>query len=161
MKIDLELYVVVNADGKFMRAKGYGGYGESWVDDINKAKIYPKIGPARGRVTWWYTNYPEYGRPIILKLSVKKGEIIDEEDRVVKAVEKKVALEKERRRWWLEHDVFMAQKGVDIAQKKLDEELNREPSNLNRINILKSELKYAEARLEIYQNRLTTGETRV
>ena len=48
--MNLELYVVRNKEGKYFRTKGYSGYGDTWVDDIQKAKVYPKIGQARSRL---------------------------------------------------------------------------------------------------------------
>jgi hypothetical protein len=75
----LELYAVMNKDGQWFRAKGYGGCGASWVDDIKKARIYPKIGPAKARVTYFASHYPDYGIPKIVKLIVTDTEIIDTE----------------------------------------------------------------------------------
>ncbi len=37
--LGLEVYVVQNAQGQFFRAKGYGGSGKTWVDDINQANM--------------------------------------------------------------------------------------------------------------------------
>lgn len=47
----LNFYIVMNSDGQFFRAKGRGGYGQTWVEDPNKARIYAKIGPARAAIT--------------------------------------------------------------------------------------------------------------
>ena len=58
VKLDLELYAVINSEGKFFRSKGYRGGGKSWVDKINDAKIYTKKSPALGQITWWSKNYP-------------------------------------------------------------------------------------------------------
>ncbi len=52
------LYLVRNKEGKYFRTKGYGGHGKSWVDGMETAKIYGKIGPARATVTFFATNYP-------------------------------------------------------------------------------------------------------
>jgi hypothetical protein len=38
--MNLKLYVVINKEGKYFRAKGRDGYGETWVSDIQKARIY-------------------------------------------------------------------------------------------------------------------------
>lgn len=97
----LELYIVRNLEGKFFKSIGYnhrgpsGGDPGNWVEDINKAKVYTKIGQARSRVTFFANAYPKYGIPEIIKLTVASGEILDERNRVMKAVEKKVkAVEK-------------------------------------------------------------------
>lgn len=87
--IKLELYAVVNQEGKFFRAVGYGGAGKSWVDTVDKAKLYGKLGQARSRVTWWYNNHPKFGMPKIIKLSATGIEIIDEVERVNKSQKRK------------------------------------------------------------------------
>lgn len=45
--VRLDFYAVRNRDGKWLRSKGYGGFGKCWVDDISAAKIYGKPGPAK------------------------------------------------------------------------------------------------------------------
>jgi hypothetical protein len=70
----MKLYVVQNADGKFFRPIGYGGYGEQWKDKLEQAKFYSKIGTAKGRCTWYHTNYPKYECPHLLEFSLEPGE---------------------------------------------------------------------------------------
>lgn len=79
----LEVYAVQNREGKWFRRKGYGGSGESWVDRFSAARIYNKIGPARGVVTWFAEAYPEYGIPNLVRLKISEVELIDETDRVL------------------------------------------------------------------------------
>lgn len=84
----LELFIVKSKDGKYFRSKGYNGYGDSWVDSISKAKIYSKIGSARSQVTFWASHYPEYGIPDIVLLTISESKILNEEERVKKAIRK-------------------------------------------------------------------------
>lgn len=84
-EIHLELYAVRNKDGKWFRAKGYGGYGDSWVPDIKNAKIYAKPGPAKGQVTWWGNHFPEFGTPDLVRIVAGKIEVIDMTGHVKKA----------------------------------------------------------------------------
>jgi hypothetical protein len=114
--IKLELYVVVSQDGKFFRSVGYGGGGKSWVDTIDKAKIYPKLGQARSRVTWWYNTYPKYGMPYIVKLTATGTEIINETDRVNKAKQKKLTEEANRKKREAEWALKDAEKRLKDAQ---------------------------------------------
>lgn len=97
-KIELDLYVVCNRNGQFLRAKGYGGSGEKWVNEINKARIYPKIGTARAQVTWFANNYPQYGVPKIVKLTCTGIEVLDEKERVKKSQKAKAKRELEDQR---------------------------------------------------------------
>lgn len=65
---DLTLYFVRSQDGKWLRAKKHGMYGNfdakgSWTDNINEAKIYQKPGPAKSQATFWTKNYPAFGTP--------------------------------------------------------------------------------------------------
>lgn len=92
---ELILYVVRNSKGQFFRAKGFSGRSDSWTDDINKAKIYGKIGGARGTVTYFAQN-PKFPVPEIVKLSVTGMEVIDETARVKKVLDKKAKEKQER-----------------------------------------------------------------
>jgi len=80
--LKLKLYAVRSQDGKWMRTRGYGGGGRSWVDDITDAKLYGKPGPARARITWWAKHHPQYGVPELVVLHVTAGTVVDETDRV-------------------------------------------------------------------------------
>lgn len=116
---DVCFYVVMNSDGQFFRRKGYGGYGKTWVDSIDTARVYIKIGQARSIVTFFANSYPQYPPPRIVKLGVSAIEIIDERDRIEKAKEKKQR-EKEKRelrrkQWELER----AKKDYEDAQRRL------------------------------------------
>jgi len=93
----LTFYVVRSKDGKYFRSKGYGGYGNSWFDDVQKARVYQKIGPARSQVTFWANAYPKYGVPDIIELTVTGTKVINEGDRVNKAV-KKIKIDKLNRK---------------------------------------------------------------
>lgn len=85
----LALYVVKNKEGKFFRRKGYGGGGSSWVDDVATARFYVKIAGARAIVGFYAGNYPQFGIPDIVKLTVSEVEVLDESERVKKQQEKK------------------------------------------------------------------------
>lgn len=80
----LTLYAVRSRDGKYFRAVGYGGYGQSWVDTLERAKIYPRISQAKSRCTWWTRQHPEYGTPEIVELHVTQLVAIDQTARVAK-----------------------------------------------------------------------------
>jgi hypothetical protein len=85
----LTLYAVQNKDGKWFRAKGYGGGGKTWVDELNGAKIYAKIGQARAQVTYFAKNHPSFGIPNLVALDVISARVlVDEIPRAKKAVDK-------------------------------------------------------------------------
>ena len=121
MDINLTLYAVQNEKGQFFRAKGYGGYGQTWVDDINKAKIYAKIGGARGTITWFANNYSKYPTPKLIKLTVNKFEVVDETERVNKAKEKKQKAEAERQKRNAEWEMQQAKKQLEEAQARVNQ----------------------------------------
>jgi len=118
IEIQLKLYVVRNAKGQFFRSKGYGGYGKTWVDDIQKAKVYTKIGQARSRVTWFANTYPEYGIADVVELDVTSGTVLNEGDRVRKAQIKKKRAE-------LEYQIRSAQRRVEEARNVLNDTENQ------------------------------------
>jgi hypothetical protein len=86
--VHLTLYAVQNRDGQWFRAKGRGGYGETWVDDIKAARTYTRIGPAKAAVTFFHKRWPEYGAPYIVKLHVTRVERVDQTERAGKAVQR-------------------------------------------------------------------------
>jgi len=116
----IELYVIRSQEGKYFRSRGYRGYGNSWVDYIQEAKIYAKIGPARAQVTFWAKNYPDYGIPDIVRLDVTGLTIMEETQRVEKVLEKaKTAKEKaEVRRQ--KQKLVAAQKEFERAKEALE-----------------------------------------
>lgn len=118
--MELTLYAVRNREGKWFRSKGYGGYGPSWVDDVNKAKLYSKLGQARARVTFWYNTYPEYGIPDIVVFKAEIAKVINEKNRQEEKLEKKQTSKKRaevRRRKWAFED---AQRRLAEAQADLE-----------------------------------------
>lgn len=119
--IELELYVVQNQEGKFFRSKGYSGYGDTWVDNVQNAKIYTKLSQARSRVTWFYNTYPKYGIPNILKLGINTVEILDEKDRVLKAVNAKRVREDRFHIRQAEHALKRSKDELDRAQRNYEQ----------------------------------------
>lgn len=115
----LELFIVMNEQGKFFRAKGYGGYGDTWTDSIKKAKSYGSIGQARSRVTWFANNYPAYPAPVIVKFFIGSFEILDEKERVKKAIKSKEQKALESQQRLAKHKVKMAEMELKNAQDKL------------------------------------------
>jgi hypothetical protein len=110
----LELYAVRSQDGKWFRRKGYGGYGETWAEDFEKARIYNRIGPARGVVTWFAKRYPEYGVPNLVRLVITKAVLVDETERVEKR-------NKKEQEWLAKRDERQAKLLLKSAQKRLEE----------------------------------------
>ncbi len=87
--LTLDLYAVRSKDGKWYCSRGYGGGGSKWVDDINDAKLYSRIGQAKSQVTYWAKHYPEYGVPTLVHITCEPElEFIDQEARVAKALKK-------------------------------------------------------------------------
>lgn len=117
--INLELYVVRNQEGKFYRAKGYQGSGNTWVDDIKNARLYAKIQPARTAVTFFTKNYPKFGRPEILKLEIANFSVIDEKERVDKAIDKIKKEEEARRKRDRENSIHYAKEKLKSAQEEI------------------------------------------
>jgi hypothetical protein len=116
----LEFYAVRNKEGKWFRAKGYGGYGETWVKEIGKARIYNRIGPARATISYFANTYPKYGIPDLVLLKCTEMKVLDETERVLKQKNRKELAEKkqkmEERKWKLEE----AKRNLEEAQKEFE-----------------------------------------
>ncbi len=116
----LELYVVRNKEGKFFRRKGYGGSGNSWVDDVALARFYVKIGGARAIVGFYASNYPAFGVPDIVKLTASESEVLDETERVKKSLAKKQKAKEEADLRNKKYALDRAQADFEKAKKDLD-----------------------------------------
>ncbi len=92
----MELYVVQNRDGQFLRPRGMNGGGQ-WVGMLSLAKFYPRLGPAKAQVTFWSSE--KYGTPKLLKftLKIEEAEEIDMAEYVRKTKEKKIAATTKRK----------------------------------------------------------------
>jgi predicted Zn-dependent protease len=117
--LGLEVYVVQNAQGQFFRAKGYGGSGKTWVDDINQAKLYPNTRGARHAVTFFANAYPKLPAPVLLKLTIGKVEVINESDRLLKAKQRKEKAEAERWQRLAEYALERAKERMAAAEREM------------------------------------------
>ncbi len=84
-----EFFAVRNREGQWYHRKGLGGYGETWREDVEEARIYNKIGPARAQVTFFATNWPSFGVPEIVVFKIGEISVINEEERIKKLQQKK------------------------------------------------------------------------
>ncbi len=64
---ELEFFAVRNREGQWFHRKGYSGYGETWREDVQEARIYNKIGHARAQGTYFARKWPSFG--VLVKLS--------------------------------------------------------------------------------------------
>jgi predicted methyltransferase len=116
MQLDLTFYAVRNHEGKWFRAKGYNGGGNSWVDSIQKARIYANLGPARSIVTWWsgHGMFPE-----LIALKVNEGIVMNEEQRVNDVIQKKKEAVARNEEWRAKERIKEAERDLKQAQEKL------------------------------------------
>ena len=140
MMENLTFYVIRNKEGKYFRPKGYSGYGDNWVDNINKAKVYTKLGNANRQVTFWAGNYPEFGIPDVIPLHTTMGEPLNQDDRVADALRKKEIRE-------LEKILYPLQTKYDKAKRELD----RHGSEYARIHF-----NDAKVKLDNVENKIKT-----
>lgn len=92
---DIELYAVRDEEGKWYRRKGYGGYGESWVDNFKGVRIYTRIGDARKIVTY-YSGEPDCV-PEIVVFKLTETRVVKEETRIKDKIKKEEERVKKRR----------------------------------------------------------------
>ena len=83
------LYAIKNQEGQWFRRKGYGGTGDTWVDDFGRARIYTRIGPARGVISFFANHYSTYPAPSLVKLVIGEQIVVDEKERIAKQKKKK------------------------------------------------------------------------
>lgn len=113
----MKIYVVRNGAGLFFRPAGMGSCRERWVT-MDRAKFYPKVGPAKSQVTWWSQNVIEQGPYVLLEfdLQPENAAVIDltahvssqqsaKEKREAKRALRDLAAKKQR----LEQEISIAQ----------------------------------------------------
>lgn len=117
----MNLYVVRNRDGKYFRAIGYGGSGGNWMDTLEKAKFYAKIGPAKSRVSFFAKNYPKFGVCDILEFSLDVGQakIIDMKDNTEKVLAKARVAEEIRKLRYANYELQRLQAEKDAIELKI------------------------------------------
>lgn len=123
MKSDIEhldFYLVRNQEGKWFRRKGYGGSGDTWVDDIHKARVYARLGPARGIVSFFVNKYSKYGVPDIIHFKAQPFAILNEAERIKKAKDHKDAANAKRNAANAKVRLEDAQAAFEAAKKNLE-----------------------------------------
>ena len=115
----LHLYAIRNHEGKWFRAKGFSGSGPSWVDELAKAKIYPKLSQARSRVTFFANNSHGLPTPVLVELEVTKRRDIDETERIEKSRRLKEKQQAEAAERQAKHELEVAQRTLREAQEKI------------------------------------------
>lgn len=118
----MKLYVVRNKEGKFFRSIGYGGTGANWVEGLDKAKFYTKIGQAKSRCTFFAGHYPQFGVPEVLEfdLNTITPVVISMDQHVTKSIKDKKVSDARQRVRNREYDLKMAMHRRDQAVSRFD-----------------------------------------
>ena len=115
------LYAIRNSDGQWFRRKGYGGRDESWTPDFTKARIYARIGGARGVIGFFANNYPKYPAPNLVSLLIDRVEVINEAERIAKQKIAKQNAENKREHRRLTEELKRAQIEFDRMKSRLED----------------------------------------
>lgn len=120
----MKLYVVRNKQGKFFRSVKHAWCGGSWVDGLDEAKFYAKIGQAKGRVTYLHKDDPSYGCSDILEfdLDPAQAKILDmqgETDKKIKRANEKALKQEISRREWEKERLTKQQEEIKLKLSKL------------------------------------------
>lgn len=102
----MTIYLVRRFDGTFVK------YGFNWTIDMQKAAIYPSIGPARSRVTRWSRMHPKEPLLTILAFTFTEADaiVLDQTKRTFQLnkakqqrdQQRKQERDKEHKQWLLE-----------------------------------------------------------
>jgi hypothetical protein len=133
--IPLNFYAVRSKDGKWLRSKGYNGYGDSWVDDIMKAKIWMRPGAAKAQVTFWANSYPQYGIPDLVQITSGVCNYLDQTERVAEVKRKK--------------RIADAQQKVTNLEMRINNYLTRTRLDQSQVDKWKNELILANKQLDL------------
>lgn len=118
METILDLFVVKTESGKYFRAKGYNGSGQTFVDDLKKARLYTRLGPARSCVTY-FKNYNKMKLEIV-QLLVTGEQVFDDSVRITKQAKalenKKLKAEQQG----VKNQINKVQSEINLLNKKLE-----------------------------------------
>jgi hypothetical protein len=115
------LYAIRNKEEKWFRRKGYGGSGETWVNELKKARIYTKPGPARAQISFFANKYPSYGIPDLVMFKCTEMIIMDETERIEKQKRKQDLFIQKQALREKELNLRVARETFDRAQKALED----------------------------------------
>jgi hypothetical protein len=121
----LTFWLVRNDAGQWFRRKGYGGGGETWVDDKSKARVFTKLGQARARVTYFANAFPGYPPPSIVELTVTEERELDDSERVGKVLKARDVREEREMRRARDAAIRDAEREYQRAKARWDEARSR------------------------------------
>lgn len=116
----MNIYVVRNREGHFLRAKGLQGSNKNWVENLDTARFYTKLGQAKSRVTFFSREYPEYGVPDILvfELNIENAKVMDMTEVTVKSIAAKKVRQLKREKAWKDSQIkSLEQQRSEIEQR--------------------------------------------
>jgi hypothetical protein len=116
----LTIYAVRNREGRYFRAKGYGGGGDSWVDGLETARLYVKLGPARSVVSWFAKHHPTFGVPLIVEFTATETGTVDESERVAKGIARREAREAKWRAYRASEERKRDERELERLKRKLE-----------------------------------------
>lgn len=116
----MKIYLVRNKQGKFFRPVGQSGGRENWTS-VDRAKIYPKVGPAKSIITWWFSNYPKFGCPELLEFDIdpSKATVLDLTSESTDKIAKKKAAELKRELKYKQYQKECLEREKTEIEKKL------------------------------------------
>lgn len=116
----LTIYAIQNFEGKYFKSRGLNTYNRTrWVNELKNAKIYLKIGNARKVCTYYANTFPEHGIPSLVELNISEIKIINETDRINKAIALKTEKDRENEIHRIEREIIYEQHFEIKNQEKL------------------------------------------
>lgn len=117
----LTVYAIRNEAGEWMRSVGYGGGSRHWVAEVCNAKLYTKLGQARGRVTFWANHAPGKKPPVIVAFSMAltDARVIEETDRVAAAKMRKATAQAESAKRKAKRQLHAAEETIKRAEAEI------------------------------------------
>ncbi len=112
----MTIYLVRRHDGTY-RAHGSYSY---WTDDMQDARVYAKLGPAKALVTRWQRENPDEVTPTLLMMTFDAADmhVVDLSESTSKAIariqRRKLERQKTQIAWELE---TLTRKQTEIAQR--------------------------------------------
>ena len=116
--------MVRNHEGKYFRAKGYGGRGNTWVEQ-DKARMYTKIGYAKQIVSYFAQHYKDFPLPTVEEYLLVYYQKFDVSKEIKEKIEKKKIKEQQQLIKYRELEIERQKKHIEKLSGELNAMLNR------------------------------------
>jgi multidrug efflux pump subunit AcrA (membrane-fusion protein) len=113
---ELSIYVIRNHKGEWRRSD------DTWVTELQNARLHANLGPARGLVTKWSNLHPKLPtlKIYVFSMSLENAVVLDETERVRQSKLDQATRAAEQQKQYAERQLALAEAEADRANRRLE-----------------------------------------